>query len=87
MICEGRCFHVEIPCKIVQFSRIFLKMQDYLWTIWVKLAGTIWIIGGKLGSSLIFYFVAIDDWRSTIRDPRKMQAETYTRLGHNCPSE
>ena len=24
---------------------------------------------GKLGSSLIFYFVAIDDWRSTIHDP------------------
>ena len=34
--------------------------------------------GGELGSSLIFYFVAIDD-------PRKMQAETYTRLGHRVP--
>jgi hypothetical protein len=52
-------FHVEIPCKIVPFSRIFLKMQGYLWIIWVKLAGALWIIGGKLGSSLIFYFVAI----------------------------
>jgi hypothetical protein len=53
-------------------------MQGYLWIIWIKLAGALWIIGGKLGSSLIFYFVAIDD-------PRKMQAETYTRLGHRVP--
>jgi hypothetical protein len=43
-------------------------MQGYLWIIWVKLAGALWIIGGELGSSLIFYFVAIDDWRSMIRD-------------------
>ena len=35
-------------------------MQGYLWIIWVKLAGALWIIGGKLGSSLIFYFVAIN---------------------------
>jgi hypothetical protein len=34
--------------------------------------------GGGLGSSLIFYFVAIDD-------PRKMHAETYTRLAHRVP--
>jgi hypothetical protein len=33
----------------------------------------------KIGSSLIFYFVAIDD-------PRKMQAETYTRRGTGCPA-
>jgi hypothetical protein len=39
-------------------------MQGYLWIIWVKMAGALWIIGGKLGSSLIFYFVAIDP-RST----------------------
>jgi hypothetical protein len=32
------------------------------------LAGTLWIIWVKIGSSLIFYIVAIDDWRSTIRD-------------------
>jgi hypothetical protein len=42
------CFHVEIPCKIVQFSRIFLKMQGYLWIIWVKLAGALWIIWVKI---------------------------------------
>jgi hypothetical protein len=29
---------------------------------------------GNISSSLIFYFVAIDD------DPPKMRAETYTRL-------
>jgi hypothetical protein len=41
-------------------------MEGYLWIIWVKLAGALWIIGGKLGSSLIFYFVAIEEnWRST----------------------
>ena len=46
-------------------------MQGYLWIIWVKLAGVLWIIGGgggggggELGSSLIFYFVAIDDRRT-----------------------
>ena len=38
--------------------------------------------GGKLGSSLIFYFVAIDDWRLEIHE-----AETYTRLGHTVPRE
>jgi hypothetical protein len=53
-------------------------MESYLWIIWVKLAGALWIIGGKLGSSLIFYFVAIE---AEIGDPLKMQAETYTRLG------
>jgi hypothetical protein len=39
---------MRIPCKIVQFSRIFLKMHGYLWIIWVKLAGALWIIGGKI---------------------------------------
>ena len=29
-----------------------------------------WGGGGGLGSSLIFYFVAIDDWRLEIADPR-----------------
>jgi hypothetical protein len=41
---------------------------------------------GKLGSSLIFYFVSIDDWRCTIRDPWQMHAETYTRLGTGAPA-
>jgi hypothetical protein len=41
-------FPCEIPCKIVQFSRIFLKMQGYLWIIWVKLAEALWIIGAKI---------------------------------------
>ena len=53
-------------------------MQGYLWIIWIKLAGVLWIIGEKLGSSLIFYFVAI-------HYPRKMHAETYTRLGYRVP--
>jgi hypothetical protein len=29
-------------------------------------------LGGKLGSSLIFYFVVIDDWRLEIADPRML---------------
>jgi hypothetical protein len=34
------------------------------------LAGILWIIWVKIGSSLIFYFVAInDDWRLEIADP------------------
>ena len=37
--------------------------------------------GGELGSSLIFYFVAIDDWRLEIHE-----AETYTRMGHSAPA-
>jgi hypothetical protein len=41
--------------------------MGYLLIFWVKLAGALWIIGGKLGSSLIFYFVAIDP-RSTIQE-------------------
>jgi hypothetical protein len=39
---------------------------------------------GKLGSSLIFYFVAVDD--REIHYPWQMQAETYTRLGHSAPA-
>jgi hypothetical protein len=42
--------------------------------------------GGGLGSSLIFYFVAIDDPLSRIRDPWEMDAETYTRLGTGAPA-
>jgi hypothetical protein len=37
LMVQGCCFHVEIPCKIFQFSRIFLKTQGYLWIIWVKI--------------------------------------------------
>jgi hypothetical protein len=46
-------------------------MQGYLWIIWVKIAGALWIIGGKLCSSLIFYFVAIDP-RSTKNASRNL---------------
>ena len=48
-------------------------MEGYLWIIWVKLTGALWIIGGKLGSSLIFYFVAIEEnWRSTKNASRNL---------------
>jgi hypothetical protein len=48
-------------------------MESYLWIIRVKLAGALWIIGGKLGSSLIFYFVAIkENWRSTKNASRNL---------------
>ena len=41
----------------------------------------------KFGSSLIFYFVAIqEDRRSTIGNPLKMCAETYTRPGTGAPA-
>jgi hypothetical protein len=51
------------------------------------LAGILWIIWVKIGSSLIFYFVAInDDWRLEIGDCRSTKcAETYTRPGHRVP--
>ena len=55
-------------------------MQGYLWIIWVKLAGALWIIGGKIRQSLIFYFVAIDDPLSMIRDkcmPKPILASNY----------
>ena len=57
-------------------------MQGYLWIIWVKLAGALWIIGGKLGSSLIFYFVAIDDWRSTTNVSRNL----YSSWAQGAPA-
>jgi hypothetical protein len=28
---------MRVPCKIVQFSRIFLKAEGCLWIIWVKI--------------------------------------------------
>jgi hypothetical protein len=57
-------------------------MQGYLWIIWVKLTGVFWIIWLKIGSSLIFYFVAIEEnWSLEIADPPQMCAETYTRPG------
>jgi hypothetical protein len=41
----------------------------------------------KFGSSLIFYFVAIqENWRSTIGNPLKLCAETYTRPGTGAPA-
>ena len=43
---EGCCFHVEIPCKIVQFSEFSSKMQDYLWIIWVKIGRSLMDNGG-----------------------------------------
>ena len=79
---QRSCFHVEIPCKIVHFSRIFLKMQGYLWIIWIKLAGALWIIGGEIRQLINILFcgyrrLEIGDCRS------KNAAETYTRLGTN----
>ena len=57
-------------------------MEGYLWLIWVKLAGALWIIGGKLGSSLIFYFVAIEEnWRSTKNASRNLYSS-----GTGCPA-
>ena len=52
-------------------------MESYLWIIWVKLAGALWIIGGKLGNSLIFLFFGYQR-RLEIADPLN-GAETYTR--------
>ena len=49
-------------------------MQGFLWIIWVKMAGALWIIGGKLGSSLILYFVAIDDPLSKKNEPKPILA-------------
>jgi hypothetical protein len=41
----------------------------------------------EFGSSLIFYFVAIqENWRSTIGNPLKLCAETYTRPGTGAPA-
>ena len=43
-----------------------------------------WVL---LGSSLIFYFVTIQEiWGSTIGSPLKMRAETYTRPGTSAPA-
>ena len=63
-------------------------MQGYLWIIWIKLAGALWIIGGGGGGGgirqLITDFVAIDDPLSLIRDkcmPKPILAWAQ------CPSE
>ena len=56
-------------------------MQGYLWIIWIKLAGALWIIGGWEIRQLInilfcgYRRLEIGDCRS------KNAAETYTRLG------
>ena len=72
-------FPCEIPCKIVQFSRIFLKMQGYLWIIWVKLAGALWIIGGEIRQLINILFCGYQR-RSEIRHlTSTTRAETYTR--------
>jgi hypothetical protein len=65
-------------------------MQGYLWLIWVKLAGALWIIGVKIRQLINILFCGyrrstIQDPVSRIRDPRQMHAETYTRPGHRVP--
>ncbi len=61
----------------LNFVTIFRVIYGYFA---LKLAGALWIIWVKIiGSSLIFYFVAIDNWR-------KKHAESYTRLGHSPAS-
>jgi hypothetical protein len=55
-------------------------MQGYLWIIWIKLAGVLWIIGGKIRQLINILFC--DYRRLEIGDCRsKNAAETYTRLG------
>jgi hypothetical protein len=48
-------------------------MQGYLWIIWVKLAGVLWIIGGKIRQLINILFCG---YRRS-----ENHAETYTRLG------
>jgi hypothetical protein len=92
-ICEGCCFHVEIPCKTVQFSRIFLKMQGYLWIIRVKIGRSLMDNLGKKWQLINILFcgyrrrLEIHYWRLEIASPLKMNAETYTRQGTGCPCE
>jgi hypothetical protein len=59
-------------------------MQGYLWIIWVKLEGALWIIGGEIRQLINILFCGYR--RSTIRDPWQMHAETYTRLGTGAPA-
>jgi hypothetical protein len=61
-------------------------MQGYLWIIWVKLAGVLWIIGGKIRQSLIFYFVAIDDPLSMIRDKGMPKPILAWAMGTSAPA-
>jgi hypothetical protein len=58
-------------------------MQGYLWLIWVKLAGALWIIGGEIRQLINILFCG---YRSDIHYRRKIRAETYTRLGHSAPA-
>jgi hypothetical protein len=64
---------------IVQFFRIFLKMQGYLWIVWVKLAGASWIIGGEIRQLNNILFCGYR--RLEIHYPLSEIRETYTRLG------
>ena len=54
-------------------------MQGYLWIIWVKLAGVLWIIGGKIRQLINILFCGY-------RRLEIHEAETYTRLGHSTPA-
>jgi hypothetical protein len=53
-------------------------MQGYLWIIWVKLAGVLWIIGGKIRQLINILFCG---YRRS-----ENHAETYTRLGTGAPA-
>jgi hypothetical protein len=48
-------------------------MQFYLWIIWVKLAGVLWIIGGEIRQLINILFCG---YRRS-----ENHAETYTRMG------
>jgi hypothetical protein len=59
-------------------------MQAYLWIIWIKLAGALWIIGGKIRQLINILFCGYRR-KLEIADPLNMNAETYTRAGHRVP--
>ena len=86
---------IPVPATQIPFSHSknrsipvpILPLQDPLETVSHSRKAAIlkrinWVL---LGSSLIFYFVAID-LRSTIHYRRKMRAETYTRQGTGAPA-
>jgi hypothetical protein len=54
-------------------------MHGYLWIIWVKLAGALWIIGEKIKQLINILFCGYR--RLQIHDA----AETYTRPGTVAP--
>jgi hypothetical protein len=55
-------------------------MQGYLWIIWVKLAGALWIIGGKFRQLINILFCGYQRLSTTIGNlTSTMRAETYTR--------